>query len=180
MIQWGAAVRLAMFEHSSLYEAYTGAIIAGKGKTLSNANAVMQQTRFKHEDWARVRFGAGTPWQRCWFVISPPDEKEMQKARKTLKRHSAYDRSAPLIKGNIKFYETKKNKKKTKPIATVINAYSAYAIYPQSTTLIDQSTLVKIEGQLTTHAPVDSTTEGLVFVMPENHAAVSGFETMLR
>ena len=180
MIQWGAAVRLAMFEHSSLYEAYTGAIIAGKGKTLSNANAVMQQTRFKHEDWARVRFGAGTPWQRCWFVISPPDEKEMQKARKTLKRHSAYDRSAPLIKGNIKFYETKKNKKKTKPIATVTNAYSAYAIYPQSTTLIDQSTLVKIEGQLTTHAPVDSTTEGLVFVMPENHAAVSGFETMLR
>lgn len=169
-----------MYEHSSLYEAYTGALIAGKGKTLNNANAILQQTRFKHEDWARVRFGAGTPWRRCWFVVSPPDEKEMQKTRKTMKRHSAYDRSAPLVKGNIKFYESKKNKKKTKPIATVTNAYSAYAIYPQSPALIDQSTLVKIEGQLTTHAPFDSTTEGLVFVMPENHAAVPGFETMLR
>lgn len=179
MVQWGSAVRLSMYEHTSLYEAYTGALIAGKGKTLNNVNSVMERTRFKHEDWARVRFGAGTPWQRCWFVIAPPDEKEMQKARKSLKRQSAYDKSSPLIKGCIKFYETKKTKK-VKPIATVTNAYSAHSIYPQSTALIEQSTLVKIEGQITTHEPSDSTTEGLVFVMPETHAAVAGFETMLR
>lgn len=179
MVQWGSAVRLAMYEHTSLYEAYTGALIAGKGKTLNNVNAVMERTRFKHEDWARVRFGAGTPWQRCWFVVVPPDEKEMQKARKSLKRQSTYDKNAPMVKGCIRFYETKKTKK-VKPIATVTNAYSAYSIYPQSTALIEQSTLVKIEGQITTHEPSDTTIEGLVFVMPETHAAVAGFETMLR
>lgn len=168
-----------MFEHTSLYEAYTGSILAGKGKNLANANSIMQQTRFKHEDWARVRFGAGTPWRRCWFVVSPPDEKEVQKARKTMKRRSAYDRSPPLVKGNIKFYESKKTKKQ-KPIATVTNAHAAYAIYPESIPLIEQSTLVKIEGQITIHASSESSTEGFVFVIPETHPAVSGFETMLR
>lgn len=140
----------------------------------------MEHTRFKHEDWARVRFGAGTPWRRCWFVVSPPDEKEVQKARKTMKRQSAYDRSPPLIRGDIKFYESKKTKR-SKPMATITNAYAAYAIYPQAVPLIDQSTLVKIEGTITIHSPpFQSSSEGLVFVMPETHAAVSGFETMLR
>lgn len=168
-----------MYEHTSLYEAYTGSIIAAKGRNLNGVNAILERTRFKHEDWARVRFGAGTPWRRCWFIVSPPDEKEIQKARKTMKRQSAYDRSAPVVKGNIKFYESKKTKK-AKPIATITNAYSAYAIYPQSIPLIDQSTLVKVEGQVTVHSPFESTTEGMVFVMPETHPAVSGFEIMLR
>lgn len=179
-MQWAAAIRLSLFEHTSLHEAYTGSLIAAKAKTLSGANFIMERTRFKHEDWARVRFGAGTPWRRCWFVVSPPDEKEVQKARKTLKRQSAYDRSPPLIRGDIKFYESKKTKR-SKPMATITNAYAAYAIYPQAVPLIDQSTLVKIEGTITIHSPpFQSSSEGLVFVMPETHAAVTGFETMLR
>jgi CCR4-NOT transcriptional complex subunit CAF120 len=168
-----------MFEHTSLLEAYTGSIIAGKGKTLNNIRNIMERCRFKHEDWARVRFGAGTPWRRCWCVITPPDEKEYQKMQKSMKKRSAYDRTTPLLTGNIKFYETKKTKK-AQPIATITDAYAAYAIYPQSKPLIDQSTLVKIEGQITIHAESQSTTEGFVFVMPELHPAVSGFEMMLR
>ena len=66
-------------------------------------------------------------------------------------------------------------------MATITNAYAAYAIYPQAVPLIDQSTLVKIEGTITIHSPpFQSSSEGLVFVMPETHAAVSGFETILR
>lgn len=179
LTQWTAAIRLTMFEHTSLYEAYTGSIIAGKGKNLNNIRAILERCRFKHEDWARVRFGAGTPWRRCWFVIAPPDEKEFQKMQKSMKKRSAYDRAPRLLMGTITFYETKKTKK-TKPIATINNAYAAYAIYPQSQALIEQSTLVKIEGQITTHSQHDSTNEGFVFVMPEAHPAVSGFEILLR
>ena len=178
MAQWTAAIRLAMYEHASLYEAYTGSLIAAKGKTLNGIQSILAPTKFKHEDWARVRFGAGTPWRRCWFVISPPDEKETQKARKAMKK-SAYDRLSIPVTGNIKFYDTKKTKKAV-PIATVTNVYSAYAIYPQSKALIDQSTLVKLEGRVTMHHTPQSSSEGLVFVMPELHAAVSGFEMMLR
>lgn len=182
MCQWTAAVRLAMYEHTALYEAYTGSLIAAKGKHLNSISAILAPAKFVHEDWARVRFGAGTPWRRCWFVITPPDERQVAKARRAMKK-SAYDRLSIPVTGNIQFFETRKTKKAT-PIATVTQVYSAYAIYPQSKALIDQSTLVKLEGRITMHGQNkrqnEQTSEGFVFVMPEMHAAVSGFEMMLR
>lgn len=179
LTQWTAGIRLAMFEHATLQEAYTGSLIAGKGRQLNNIRVILERTKLKSEDWARVRFGAGTPWRRCWCVISPPDEKDIQKQQKSLKKKSAYERPEPSLKGDIKFYDTKKIKK-AQPIATVSDAYSAYAIYPQSKPLIDQSTLVKLEGTITIHSSPPSTTEGFVFVMPEVHPGVTGFEMMLR
>jgi CCR4-NOT transcriptional complex subunit CAF120 len=167
-----------MFEHASLQELYTGSLIAGKGKNLNNIKVIMERTKLKSEDWARVRFGAGTPWRRCWCVIEPPDEKDFQKLQKTIKKRSAYERP-PVLKGEIKFYDAKKTKKAT-PIATITDAYSAYAIYPQAKPLINQSTLVKVEGRITIHSQPESKTEGFVFVMPEAHPAVTGFEIMLR
>jgi CCR4-NOT transcriptional complex subunit CAF120 len=180
LTQWTAGFRLAMYEHATLQEAYTGSLIAGKGKMLNNIRTIMERSKFKTEDWARVRFGAGTPWRRCWCVISPPDEKDYLKAQKTLKKRDTYDRKVQLPKGDIKFYETRRINKKTAPIATIKDAFAAYAIYPQSKPLIDQSTLVKLEGQMTIHGAKDTTAEGFLFIMPEVHAAVSGFEMMLR
>ncbi|ROV89968.1 hypothetical protein VMCG_10118 [Cytospora schulzeri] len=184
LLQWTAGIRLAMFEHSTLQEAYTGALIAGKGKTVNNINLIMDRARFKSEEWVRVRFGAGVPWRRCWCVITPPDEKEYQKLQKEMKKRSPYDHSkAPLLKGDIKFYDSKKDgkkQKKVKPIASITDAYSCYAIYPQAKSLIDASTLVKIEGNITIHSDPPSSTEGFVFIMPEVHPAVSGFEMLLR
>ncbi|KAF2498765.1 hypothetical protein BU16DRAFT_456083 [Lophium mytilinum] len=177
LTQWTAGIRLAMYEHTTLQEAYTGALIAGKGKTLNNIRVILQPTKIKYEDWARVRFGAGTPWRRCWCVITPPDEKDVAKLQKT---HKKSYQKPPVLKGDMKFYDSKKITKKTKPIATVTDAYAAYALYPQSKPLIDQSTLVKIEGRITIHSSQPRVTDGFVFVMPEAHAAVSGFEIMLR
>ncbi|OAA56570.1 PH domain-containing protein [Niveomyces insectorum RCEF 264] len=184
LVQWTAGIRLAMFEHASLQEAYTGALIAGKGKSLNNINLIMTRARFKTEEWVRVRFGAGVPWRRCWCVITPPDEKEMQKLQKDMKKRSAYDRSqAPILRGDVKFYDTRKEgrkQKKARPIATVTNAYSAYAIYPQSKALIDASTLIKMEGTVTIQSEPPATSEGFVFLMPEVPPAVTGFEMLLR
>jgi CCR4-NOT transcriptional complex subunit CAF120 len=178
LTQWTAGIRLSMFENASLQELYTGSLIAGKGKLLNNIRVIMEKSKLRSEDWARVRFGAGTPWRRCWCVIDPPNEKDHQKESRPLKKRSAYERPA-ILKGDIKFYDTKKTKKMT-PIATITDAYSAYAIYPQAKPLIDQSTLVKVEGRITIHSDPESKTEGFVFVMPEVHPAVSGFEIMLR
>jgi CCR4-NOT transcriptional complex subunit CAF120 len=184
LVQWAAGIRLAMYEYSTLQEAYTGALIAGKGKTLNNIGVVMERSRFKTEEWVRVRFGAGVPWRRCWCVITPPDEKEYAKMQKELKKRSPYDRSAmPALKGDIKFYDTRKDGKKQKkiqPIASITDAYSAYALYPQAKSLVDASTLLKIEGNVAIHTDPPSATEGFVFIMPEVHPAVSGFEMLLR
>ncbi|CCE34525.1 hypothetical protein E4U35_002000 [Claviceps purpurea] len=184
LIQWTAGIRLAIYEHSTLQEAYTGALIAGRGKNLNNINVIMERTKFKSEQWVRVRFGAGVPWRRCWCVISPPDEKEFQKMQKEYKKKSPYDRShGPVLKGDIKFYDTRKDGKKQKkaqPIATITDAFSAYAIYPQAKSLVDASTLLKIEGHVTVHGDPPSSNEGFIFIMPEVHPAVSGFEMLLR
>ncbi|KAK8117074.1 PH domain-containing protein [Apiospora kogelbergensis] len=184
LVQWTASIRLAVYEHSTLQEAYTGALIAGKGKSLNNIAVIMERSRVTTQEWVRVRFGAGVPWKRCWCVIAPPDEKEYIKLQKEMKKRSPYDRShAPILKGDIRFYETKvegKKLKKAKPVATITDAYSAYAIYPQAKSLIDASTLIKIEGDITIHSDPPSCTEGFVFIMPEVHPAVSGFEMMLR
>ncbi|KAI1819863.1 hypothetical protein F4861DRAFT_107501 [Xylaria intraflava] len=184
LIQWTSGIRLAMFEHTTLQEAYTGALIAGKGKTLNNIGLIMERSRMQVDQWVRVRFGAGVPWRRCWCVISPPDEKEYQKALKEHKKKNPYDRShPPILKGDIKFYDQKRDSKKQKkiqPLATINGAYSAYALYPQSKSLIEASTLIKIEGDITIHADPPSFTEGFVFIMPEVSPAVSGFEMMLR
>jgi CCR4-NOT transcriptional complex subunit CAF120 len=179
LTQWTAGIRLAMFENSSLQEAYTGSLIAGKGKNLNNIKMIMAPAKFNTEEWTRVRFGAGTPWRRCWCVIAPPDEKAVAAHKKQMKKKSAYDRSTAVLKGTIKFYDTRKTKKVT-PIATISDAYSAYAIYPQSKPLIDQSTLIKVEGTVTIHSQPPTTTEGTIFIMPEVRPAVSGFEMMLR
>ncbi|KAL7950609.1 hypothetical protein V8C42DRAFT_307028 [Trichoderma barbatum] len=184
LIEWTAAVRLAMFEHATLQEAYTGALIAGRAKYLNNINIMMERNKFKIEAWVRVRFGAGVPWRRCWCVITPPDEKEYNKAQKESKKKSAYDRSAArVVRGDIKFYDVKtegKKQKKTKPVASISEAYSAYAIYPQAKSLVDASTLIKIEGNISIYSTPASSSEGFVFIMPETRPAVSGFERMLR
>ncbi|KAK1757642.1 hypothetical protein QBC47DRAFT_162399 [Echria macrotheca] len=185
LIQWTAGIRLAMFEHSTLQEAYTGALVAGKGKLLNNISVIMERARVPIQEWVRVRFGAGVPWRRCWCVIEPPNEKEYQKVQKEFKKRSPYDRShAPILKGEIRFYDSKKEadkkKKHSRPIATITEAYSAYAIYPQAKALIDGSTLLKVEGQITIHSDPPSSTEGFVFIMPEVPPAVSGFEMLLR
>lgn len=178
LTQWTAGIRLSMFEHATLHEAYTGSLIAGKGKGLNNIRTIMTRSTMPYEDWVRVRFGAGTPWRRCWCIISPPEEKEYQKAVKTAKKGSGYARlQAP--KGQIKFYDVQKVTKKTKPIATITDAYAAYAIYPQSKPLIDQSTLIKLEGLITLH-PQETTSEAFIFVMPEVRAGLTGFEMLLR
>ncbi|KAK3299041.1 uncharacterized protein B0H64DRAFT_371441 [Chaetomium fimeti] len=185
LIQWTSGIRLAMYEHSTLQEAYTGALVAGKGKTLNNINIIMERARQPVQEWVRVRFGAGVPWKRCYCVIEPPSEKEYQKAQKEHKKRSPYDRShGPVLKGEVRFFDTKKEadkkKKNQRPIASITDAYSAYSIYPQAKELIDTSTLLKVEGNITIHTEPSSSTEGFVFIMPEIPPAVSGFEILLR
>jgi hypothetical protein len=51
LTQWTAGIRLAMYEHTTLSEAYTGALIAGKGKTLNNIRMILDRQCAKYEDW---------------------------------------------------------------------------------------------------------------------------------
>lgn len=167
MLLWTAALRLALFESVALQEAYTGALLAARGSRMNGIRLLLQETKFKHQDFVVVRFGVGMPWTRCWAVVTPAGYKK-RKSNKT---------------GRIDFYESQKAKqKKQKPLATVTAAKACYAVYPESSLLINQSTLFKIEGTIDVHdeASKGAPRDGFIFIMPEIHPGVYGFETLIR
>lgn len=159
---WTAALRLTLFEYTSLQEAYTGALLSSKGAKLNGIRTLLTETKFHHEDWVSVRFGAGMPWKKCWTVVTPPTVKKKK------------NMPPP---GTIAFYEDKKTKKA--PLALISGSYSTYAVYPQNSVLINSSTLIKVEGKVTFN-DIEGEKDAAVFLMPEPHPGVPGFETLIR
>lgn len=157
---WNAAIRLSLFEFTSLQEAYTGAFLSSRGAKLGDIKLILSNSKFDYEDWVSVRFGTGMPWKRCYAVIS----------QSTSKKH-------PF--GKIKFFENDKNTKKAKAMATIVSSEALYAVYPSSPLLIDTSTIVKLEGEISFEKK-DSPQQTNIFIMPEKHQAVPGYDTIIR
>lgn len=147
----------------ALQEAYTGALLSSKGAKLNGIRTLLAETRFRHEDYVSVRFGSGMPWNKCWAVVSP----SIVKKKKNL--------PPPCT---IAFYEDKKAVKGP-PLAVVTGSYAAYAVYPQNSLLINNSTMIKLEGKVAFN-DVPGEKDASVFLMPEPHAGVPGFETLIR
>lgn len=161
---WTAALRLSIFESISLQEAYTGALLSAKGAKLNGIRMLLSESKFAHEDWVRVRFGTGMPWTRCWAVVTPMTVKAKKK------------QPPP---GTICFFEDDKKVKKSRPLATVVDASAAFAVYPERAVLVNGSTLIKIDGRAT-FADLAEEKESSIFVMPDKHPGVEGFETLIR
>ncbi|KAL6947359.1 hypothetical protein ACO0QE_002242 [Hanseniaspora vineae] len=189
---WHSTFRLCTFEYSSLQEAYTGAFLSAKGAKLSDINVILADTKFQYEDWVSVRFGAGMPWKRCYAVVSQPTKKPKKKKSKTNKKGSSKHSDADYYEddeyeypqgayGEVTFYENEKkigNKKYA--MARIHSAISVYAIYPSSPLLIDDSTMLKIEGMVTFGKDDKDPKESDIFIMPEKHFAVAGYDTIIR
>lgn len=159
---WDAAIRLSLFEFTALQEAYTGSFLSSRGVKLGDIKVVMADTKFTYEDWVSVRFGTGMPWKRCYAVISPQPNKK--------KKNS---------KGSICFYENDKKTKKSNAMTTVVDAKALYAVYPSSPILIDTSTIIKLEG-LVSFEKHEEPQETNIFIMPEKHQGVPGYDTIIR
>ncbi|KAL6451076.1 SKG3 Protein SKG3 [Candida maltosa Xu316] len=169
---WYSALRLSNFEYSSLQEAYTGALLSARGSRLSDIRTILAEKRFDHEDWVSIRYGSGMAWKRCYAVVEPSSSKKKS-----------------FTPGRILFFENEQKKKK-QLMAVVTNAVAVAAIYPQSHQLIDHSTMLKLEGFINFTSPSLSTKvpkktaadfkQTSIFLMPEQHSAVPGFDTLIR
>ncbi|EGW32442.1 uncharacterized protein SPAPADRAFT_153375, partial [Spathaspora passalidarum NRRL Y-27907] len=169
---WYSALRLSNYEYSSLQEAYTGALLSARGSRLSDIRTVLAEKRFDHEDWVSIRYGSGMAWKRCFAVVEPSQTK-----RKS------------FTPGRILFFENDQKKKKSL-MAVVTNCTSVTAIYPESPALIDHSTMLKLEGYINFSSPSLSTKVSKkeagdfkhtsIFLMPEQHSSVPGFDTLIR
>ncbi|KAL6929248.1 hypothetical protein ACO0SA_002588 [Hanseniaspora valbyensis] len=182
---WHAALRLCAFEYTSLQEAYTGAFLSSKGAKLSDIKVILADSKFNYEDWVSVRFGAGMPWKRCYAVVTPGKGQSSKKKKNQIESF-----------GEVVFYENeKKSSNKRYAMSTITSAFSIFAIYPSSPVLIDNSTMLKIEGEIEfndfdkknkdkkndkSHWPSDTSKEGDIFIMPENHNGVPGYDTIIR
>ncbi|KAG2735411.1 hypothetical protein G9P44_001625 [Scheffersomyces stipitis] len=172
LITWYSALRLSNYEYSALQEAYSGALLSARGARLSDIRTILAEKRFDHEDWVSIRYGSGMAWKRCYAVIEPSQSK-----KKT------------FIPGRILFYETDQKKKK-QLMAVVSSASSVTAVYPQSHQLIDHSTMLKMEAMINFKSPslstkvskkvADDYRNTSIFIMPEQHSSVPGFDTLIR
>jgi CCR4-NOT transcriptional complex subunit CAF120 len=169
---WYSALRLANFEYISLQEAYTGALLSARGSRLSDIRTILAEKRFDHEDWVSIRYGSGMAWKRCYAVVEPSVTKKKL-----------------FTAGRILFYENEKKSKK-QLMAVVTDASMVTAIYPESHQLIDHSTMLKLEGYINFKSPSVSTKSSKkhmedwkltsLFLMPEQHRSVPGFDTLIR
>lgn len=158
---WSCAFRLASFEFKSLQEAYTASLLSSRGALLSDIRVILSEKKFNYEDWVSVRFGAGMPWKRCFAVIEPS-----KKSRKGFKH------------GFIYFYENEKMSKKLL-MAKITSISSVYALYPRNYTIIDKSTLIKLDGAIQFDQK-ESSKSCSIFLMPEQHTSVPGYDTLIR
>lgn len=168
--RWRSAFRLAEFEYRALQEAYTAALLSARGALLSDIRVILTETKFDREDWVSVRFGAGMPWKRCFCVI------KQSKKKKRKKRDGIFGDGTL---GEVMFFETEKHSKKALPIATIKEADSIYAVYPRNYMVIDHSTMVKLDGQIVFDRK-EGPRQCSIFMMPEQHSAVPGYDTMIR
>lgn len=165
--RWQAAVRLSLFENVALQEAYTGAFLSSRGARLGDIQVILGSTKHEYAEWVGVRFGAGMPWRRCFAVVSPSGKSKSKGKGKG---------------GKVSFYESEKHAKKSKgAMATITAASEVYAVYPSSPRLIDSSTIIKVEGAVVTEGE-DAAAMGAsdIFIMPEKHNAVQGYDTIIR
>lgn len=176
---WTSALRLAMFERTSLQEAYTGALLSCKGTKLNGIRSLLGPTKVRRDGWCSVRFGAGMPWRRVWFVATPGPLLTAKEHK-----HSNVPGLPELSKkersnyGRIAFYENSKNLKK--PLAIIVRAHSAYALFPEKAILMDMSSLLKIEGHVIFAGEEKEAKLSMVHVMPDPRPCIQGFEVLIR
>lgn len=164
--EWYLSLRLSAYEYHLLQEAYTGALLSARGALLLDIRTILAEKRFNHEDWVKIRYGSGTAWKRCYAVVEPS----------TTKRRL-------FVPGRVLLFESENTKKKN--VVGIITAASLVtAVYPQLHLLIDQSTIMKLEGLVCLNPLAKKkkmeTEQTLLFLMPEQHLAVPGFDTLIR
>ncbi|CAN3476269.1 protein Skg3p [Diutina catenulata] len=169
---WYSALRLSNYEHASLQKAYTGALLSARGSRLSDIRTILAEKRFEHEDWVSIRYGSGMAWKRCYAVVEPSVTKRKN-----------------FTPGRVLFYDNDQKKKKGL-LAVVTSATMVTAIYPQSHKLIDHSTMLKLDAMINFKSPsvaakvskkqLEDFKNTSIFLMPEQHSSVPGFDTLIR
>ncbi|KAG7714408.1 hypothetical protein KL949_004432 [Ogataea haglerorum] len=124
-----AALLLAQFENRQLQESFTGALFSSKAIHFSDIRTLLAPSNNNpKEEWCVLRFPfLNDKWIRCYVVVTPNVGSKKP--------------------GNVKVYtSTSKNKKSL--LASIKNARSCVAMYPENPEFIDNNSLIRLNGQI--------------------------------
>lgn len=124
---WVSTIMLSVYEYTRLSLCYTASLLSSKATHLSDLHVVMSELKFTKEEWVDIKFSKDAQWLRCYMTISPGNNK-----------HS----------GNVSFYSSNKTTKRNL-ICSVSTINNCHAVYPSVVELIDNSSLIRLQGDIT-------------------------------
>ncbi len=182
-MSWVAGIRLATWEKSRLEEIYTAHLLR---TTFSDGNVWRDPriafNRGRMEGWAQVRIAGQPEWKRVWMVLSSASQegaaapKFKDPTRGISKRGISSEQFGgnrseirKPIRSSIAFYTTRRGKPQRQAWLTLYNITQAFAVSPERVEMVDESTLIKVEGFMSEEegAGISRGREGWVLIMPE-------------
>lgn len=179
VVSWVAGVRLATWEKSRLEEIYT----AHRLRTTFSDGGVWRDPRIafnrgRIEGWAQVKIAGHSEWDRVWMVlfsasqaeVAAPKVKESTPgiSKRGIENLAGGNIRIP-IRSSIAFYTTRRGKPQRQARMTLYNITQAFAVSPEPVGVVDESTLIKVEGLMSQEeaAEILRGREGWVLIRPE-------------
>ncbi|CCH45808.1 hypothetical protein BN7_5394 [Wickerhamomyces ciferrii] len=129
---WISSIKLSNFEFNHLNQSYTASLLSSKATLLSDIHVLMAETKYKTGEWVNIKFKQDSNWIKSYCIITPSDKSKKNKKVKN---------------GSIQFYTSSKANKKHL-ICSINSIDSCFAVYPNHVDLIDDSTLLRLNGDL--------------------------------
>lgn len=163
--RWVSAIRLAGFEKKKLHLLFTLRLLLRHFDPEAAINPTTTSTTVngqtvKWESYVQV-CTSGSEWQKYWMVVS--DSKKKDERKLFGKKSSA---SSSTVDAQIMLLDNKKAKAAN---LTMVEVTHAYAMYPESSQLIDRACIMRIEGLLQRKQGKQSQNEyGHLLIMADN------------
>ncbi|KAI8380347.1 hypothetical protein BD560DRAFT_444669 [Blakeslea trispora] len=134
MLRWVCAVRLCSFEKQSLHKLFTHRLLL--------PHEFVPTDVVKQGVFLQVKLPDNNIWQKCWVVLNESSPSAVQKSKR-FGRKSSY--TSQECQQSISLFENKKSKTPTFSFSSI---KQAYAVYPESSQLIEKGSMVRIFGTL--------------------------------
>ncbi|ORY82469.1 hypothetical protein BCR37DRAFT_303074 [Protomyces lactucae-debilis] len=166
---WYVAFRLAVFERARLQEIYTARLV----KQFGSADVTKKDARFDSYVEARVSsaVSAQSQWTRLYCRTATPQKTSLFKKRHS-RSISASSETGTGPPGTVEL-QLFADKRDRYPQFVVTNVFAAYALYPESASLIETAAMLKLEGQVSIVTPdgqLGTAVNGNVLLLPINDA----------
>ncbi|ORZ17372.1 hypothetical protein BCR42DRAFT_451154 [Absidia repens] len=151
MTKWICAIRLACFERQLLNQYFTLHLFTFFDSTTSTNGGYLQVLLPNNKN----------EWRKLWVVVTDSNSNSNSNGKKSKRLGTTSMQSNDASCPRLSLYESKKSKT---PLLVMNRVDFAYAVYPESASLICQSTLMRLEGGVQQQQLEDHPSTPIVFM----------------